>query len=111
MSEPLIGSMEQGYDYIYASIFAPWETGPARYWFQIDADRPDASYPLGSRGLVISVGTDSAIRDATISIAALAARVRFTRRPLRKAPSSIAHSGWLQTGEAPPIDVAVKASV
>ena len=85
----LSGSIEQGFDAIYASDDElpdePTADNPGpRFWFQVDADRdPPSSYPIGGLGLALGTDTEGAGCDVKISVEDLAKRITFTQRKFR----------------------------
>jgi hypothetical protein len=85
----LSGSIEQGFDAIYASDDElpdePTADNPGpRFWFQVDADRdPPSSYPIGGLGLAMGVDKEGAGCDVRISVAELTKRITFTQRKFR----------------------------
>jgi hypothetical protein len=84
-SRPLNGSLEEGFDSLYASDdYLDEDRDDPRFWFQVDADRnPPSSYPIAGLGLIQGVDEEGAARDARISIEELTARITFTQRKFR----------------------------
>jgi hypothetical protein len=83
-SRPFNGSLEQGFDGLYASDDLLEDRDDPKHWYQIDADRnPPSSYPIAGRGLVHGTDEIGEDRDARISRDELTARVTFTKRKFR----------------------------
>jgi hypothetical protein len=84
------GDMEENAhlaDYLYAADglhFAGNDfEGDPKSWFQIDADREQATFPIPGRGVVLGISIDGTECDAQLTLEELTARVTFTRRKLR----------------------------
>jgi hypothetical protein len=77
----LSGSIEKGFDAVYASDDELSEEDNPRFWFQVDADRnPPSSFPIAGLGLALGTDTEGNGCDVRISVAELTSRITFTQR-------------------------------
>ncbi len=80
----LNGSIDKGFDCVFASDDLIEDRGDSRHWFQIDAERdPPTSYPVAGPGLAVGTDDQGENADLKISLAELQSRVTFTRRKFR----------------------------
>jgi hypothetical protein len=101
----LRGSIEKGFDAVYASDDYLEDRDNPRFWFQVDADRdPPSSFPIAGLGLACGTDTEGNGCDARISIAELRSRITFTQRKFRGFTVAEIPSGIQVELHAPIID-------
>jgi hypothetical protein len=80
----LRGSIEKGFDAVYASDDDLKEREQPLFWFQVDADRdPPSSFPIAGLGLAMGIDTEGGGCDCRVSVAELKQRITFTQRKFR----------------------------
>ena len=101
----LRGSIEEGFDAIYASDDPLEERDNPRFWFQVDADRnPPSSFPIAGLGLVLGADKEGKSCDTSVTVEELAPRITFSERKFRGFKVSEYRDGITVDVKAPLID-------
>lgn len=80
----LSGSIERGFDAVYATDDLLEDRDDPRFWFQVDADRdPPSSFPIAGLGLAVGADSEGRGCDVRIGVAELASPIKFMERKFR----------------------------